>query len=39
LEIDDQGLITKNDKCYNAWFHEGVGVEKYRHLSIPHGEI
>jgi len=32
--IDDQGLITKNDKYYSAWFHDGVDVEKYRHLPI-----
>jgi hypothetical protein len=39
FEIDDQGLITKNDKYYSAWFHEGVDVEKYGHLPIPPVEL
>lgn len=32
FEIDDEGLITKNDEYYSAWFDEGVDVRQYRKL-------
>ena len=39
FEIDDEGLIVKNDEYYSAWFDEGVDLGQYRKLPILPGDL